>query len=1109
LTANGLGVEDRAERTGFGVSVRLREEASMFEGLRRRTVGLVAFGAASSRTAGILAFITGAVLVGCGGSHGSTSVDGAIPDHGGGDRSSPDEGDATVTPREAGRDLSPDAGPASIDGATDGAGPADAGPADGRADAAPVCNVVCSTNHVAPVCTGSTCTGTCAHGFADCNGNLRSDGCEVSTDSDPANCGTCGTRCPVPANTAASCANFVCGASCLSGFANCNATMTDGCEVDVETDPANCGACGTRCPVPANTSASCTASVCGASCLSGFSDCNGTMTDGCEVDVETDPANCGACTLACSTNNVATAACFLGTCTSTCAPGFADCNADKRIDGCETSTSSDVANCGGCGVVCRGTVGRGCQNGACNPTCDDGIQNQGEADVDCGGPCARCDVWRSCVANSDCRTGVCQGSRCAPVPCAKGFGLPGPPILHTGSNPVAVRSADLNGDGKPDLAIVNSESNTVSVFFGQGDSTFVHSADYATGGRPSSVAIGDLDGDGKPDLAVPNFYDRTVSVFLDNGDGTFAPQVTYSTETGPISVAIGDLNSDGKPDLVVATQFTCDILPNAGGGTFGPFTDITPGGLFVAIGDLNGDGNPDIVTNDNEAVRVFLNAGNGSFAPPGEYFGLAEGSGLALGDLNGDGRLDVVAGEIGVSLTSFTGDVAVFLNNGDGTLGAKTDVVAGPGTDDVAIADLTGDGKADVVTANGANGGPGTVTVLAGVGDGTLMPPIPYLAGFGAGPLAIDDFDGNGALDVVVANIEDTASVLLNHGGGVLEGRTDYATSPVPQQILFGDVTGDGLLDIVVANTPPGTSGQPGSVNVFRNTGGHSFTLAARLTTTQGPTSAALGDMNRDGALDIVTSNMVAGTVSVFLNQGGSFGASTDVAAGSGPGSVVVADFDADGAPDVAVSTQFGIRILYNGGNGTSFSSVDYATGEIAALGLPHALAAGDMNYDGLPDLARAQQNPGIFTPDYPALATLINQGGRDFSVSTVALSAYPTFVSMADITGGGTLQPLVGLQNATVLAGSGTYAASANPESGTYADMNGDRLPDLVVASDGGILSVFLATSLGVFGPRLDYVMTGDTALAAADLDNDGRPDIASGGSGYGISLIPNVCLP
>jgi hypothetical protein len=287
-------------------------------------------------------------------------------------------------------------------------------------------------------------------------------------------------------------------------------------------------------------------------------------------------ADAGACAHACSTNHVATLACSLGTCTSTCAQGFADCNADKRTDGCETSTSADVANCGGWGLVCKGTVGRGCQNGACNATCDDGIRNQGETDVDCGGPCPRCDLGRSCLVNRDCRTGVCASGRCAPVACAKGFGLPGPPILHTGTNPVAVGSADFNGDGKLDVAIVNSESDTVSVFFGQGDGAFVHSADYATGGRPSSIAIGDLNGDGKPDFAVPNFYDRTVSVFLDTGNATFAPQVTYSTDGGPQGVAIGDVTGDGKPDLVVSTQFSCDILPNAGGGTFGTSTTIRP-----------------------------------------------------------------------------------------------------------------------------------------------------------------------------------------------------------------------------------------------------------------------------------------------------------------------------------------------------------------------------------------------------------------------------------------------------------------------------------------------------------------------------------------------------
>src|SRR6266550_690309 len=124
--------------------------------------------------------------------------------------------------------------------------------------------------------------------------------------------------------------------------------------------------------------------------------------------------------------------------------------------------------------------------------------------------------------------------------------------FEVGTQPVSVVIGDVNGDGKPDLAVANSSSNSVSVLLGNGDGTFVAKVDYGTGNSPQSVAIGDVSGDGKPDLAVANSGSSTVSVLLGNGDGTFVAKVDYGAGNGPQSVAIGDVSGDGKPDLAVA-----------------------------------------------------------------------------------------------------------------------------------------------------------------------------------------------------------------------------------------------------------------------------------------------------------------------------------------------------------------------------------------------------------------------------------------------------------------------------------------------------------------------------------------------------------------------------
>jgi hypothetical protein len=156
-------------------------------------------------------------------------------------------------------------------------------------------------------------------------------------------------------------------------------------------------------------------------------------------------------------------------------------------------------------------------------------------------------------------------STVASVMLGNGDGTFGPRTDHsTGGNEIsesqvgdrAVAIGDLNGDGKPDLAVANGDfrpTGTVGVLLGNGDGTFRESSVYPTGAVPAAVAIGDLDGDGRPDLAVSNGLDATVSVLPGNGDGTFGAKSDY----GPaeISVAIGDLNGDGRLDLALAVGF--------------------------------------------------------------------------------------------------------------------------------------------------------------------------------------------------------------------------------------------------------------------------------------------------------------------------------------------------------------------------------------------------------------------------------------------------------------------------------------------------------------------------------------------------------------------------
>jgi hypothetical protein len=134
----------------------------------------------------------------------------------------------------------------------------------------------------------------------------------------------------------------------------------------------------------------------------------------------------------------------------------------------------------------------------------------------------------------------------------------------TGIGPESAIVADFNGDGKPDVAVVNSADNTVSILLGNADGTFAARRDFATGRSPVSVVAGDFNGDGKLDLAITNSFDLTVSILLGNGDGTFQPGVVLPTRNPPHRLIVGDFNGDRKLDIAtVNTTFVTSSANNS------------------------------------------------------------------------------------------------------------------------------------------------------------------------------------------------------------------------------------------------------------------------------------------------------------------------------------------------------------------------------------------------------------------------------------------------------------------------------------------------------------------------------------------------------------------
>lgn len=222
-----------------------------------------------------------------------------------------------------------------------------------------VCGRACTNAHGTTACAAGTCVPTCATGFADCDGNAA-NGCEAAIDTSLENCGGCGKVCS-GANGTAVCSSGICSITCAANYADCDASVANGCESYLPGDPKHCGACAKVCTATGGTP-TCSLGVCGLTCDAQHADCDTLPANGCEVATATDKDNCGGCGKVCGGAN-ALATCEAGACKLTCDVGYRDCNTNGA-DGCEAALASDPKNCGRCGHSCGSGT---CKEGLCQP----------------------------------------------------------------------------------------------------------------------------------------------------------------------------------------------------------------------------------------------------------------------------------------------------------------------------------------------------------------------------------------------------------------------------------------------------------------------------------------------------------------------------------------------------------------------------------------------------------------------------------------------------------------------------------------------------------------------------------------------------------------------
>jgi hypothetical protein len=331
---------------------------------------------------------------------------------------------------------------------------------------------------------------------------------------------------------------------------------------------------------------------------------------------------------------------------------------------------------------------------------------------------------------------------------------------------LAVAIGDLNGDGRQDVAVADDGRNAATVLLNAGGGRFRRPRSYGAGHVPYGIAIGDLNGDGHADLVVVN-YGNTASVLLNTGNGTFEPSVEYPSGENPWGVAISDLNGDGKPDLAIADAApdTVSVLLNNGDGTFrsGVAYGTGAGPISIVAVDLNGDGKPDLATANvlTDTVSVLLGNGDGTFQPRRDLAAGDAPYSLAAGDVNGDGRPDLATADYGDFEGGGGGNTAsVLLNRGGGSFSAPVEYPTDLNPVGVALADVNGDGPLDLVVADDG----GTITTRLNAGDGTFKARRDDLTGSAPRTLAVGDLNGDGKPDLV-SNLNNIVLVWLNATG--------------------------------------------------------------------------------------------------------------------------------------------------------------------------------------------------------------------------------------------------------------------------------------------------------------------------------------------------------
>lgn len=688
-------------------------------------------------------------------------------------------------------------------------------------------------------------------------------------------------------------------------------------------------------------------------------------------------------------------------------------------------------------------------------------------------------------------------------------------MLHnwSGFRPQIMATEDFNQDNILDFVVADSASDYIEILIRARNGTVTGTSRYTIefNSAPVFLVSGDFNNDNQSDLGSVNSNTNSIIIFLQYVK-TFSDQVAYPTGpfTFPRSVTVGDLNNDGIIDFATANSNTYSIGLFLGDdiGNFFPEITLPLPGNFVPYSIISDDFNNDklldfvIVDYINNNMGIILGRGNSTFAIPKTYStGGSSGPLFVIsGDLNSDSRLDVVV------VNNGAGSIGIWLGNGNGTFVAQMIFSTGNNSlpSSAVLCDMNNDNKLDIVVSNH---GADNFGIFLGIGNGSFAEQKIFSTGVGTAPIAVavSDFNNDTLYDVVVANdLGNSIAIFMAGLNGTFKMSTYYiGDGSRPSAVVLSDFNNDGSVDIVVTNFGRG------SIVAFFGNGHGSFQMSIEYPTGDGsyPVSIKATDFNRDGWLDVVTSNREAHNAGVFLGYYATvvfWQQSYSTGTSSLSYFVVVSDFNNDTNADFAVvnSAYDNIGILLGDGNGTFSDEIMFST---ITNSRPQVTSVGDINNDGQMDIALCNTMTDSVTIAFGCgNGTFINQ--KTYSTGE---NSSPSFTATGDFNKDGRLDLCVvneGTSNVGILLSFdyATFKVSSTlngdkfsiPKWIVLTDFNNDGLLDIAIANYASRnIGIFFGHGNLTFSEQKTY-STGNGAspymIATNDFNNDAIMDIA-----------------